>query len=82
MTRQTCSKRTAPNTKKLRVTALNALFDMMSDDTIKPSDRLNAIKVVLDYTDKADETALANADNDENNLLRVVFENIPPEYAE
>lgn len=82
MNRQTGTRRTAPNTKKLRVTALNALFDMMSDETIKPSDRLNAIKVVLDYTDKVDEIALANADSDENNLLRVVFENIPAEYAE
>lgn len=82
MNRQTCTRRTAPNTKKLRVTALNALFDMMNDDAVKPSDRLNAIKVVLDYTDKADENALANADDDESNLLRVVFENIPAEYAE
>ncbi len=82
MNRQTGTRRTAPNTKKLRVTALNALFDMMSDETIKPSDRLNAIKVVLDYTDKADEIALSNVDSDENNLLRVVFENMPAEYAE
>lgn len=76
----------------MRAKAASCLYDMMTDENLKPSDRLAAIKAALDYTGRLaeekreakreEEKARAKADEKaEDSMLRVVFENIPEDYA-
>ena len=48
---------------------------MMQDEKSKPSDRLNAAKMLMDYFIKP----LDGANEEE---IRIVFENLPDGYAE
>lgn len=78
--------------RAMRTKAASCLYDMMTDESLKPSDRLAAIKAALDYTGRLaderreakreEEKARAKADEKaEDSMLRVVFENIPEDYA-
>lgn len=78
-------RKTVPSVKKLRSTAVKCLNEMMTDMSLKPADRLNAIKAVLDYTSKQIEEK--ERDKQKNDLLddgavHVIFDNAPKEYAE
>lgn len=67
--------------RAMRARAASCLYDMMTDESLKPSDRLAAIKAALDYTGRlADERARTD-EKAEDGMLRVVFENIPEDYA-
>lgn len=71
--------------RHLRTTAVRCLNEMMNDTSLKPADRLNAIKAVLDYTSKQLEEK--ERDKQKNDLIddgtvHVVFDNAPKEYAE
>lgn len=71
-------RRVKPNKKgfdRLTAQALSTLYQVMTDEDAKPSDRLSAVKTALDYVCKFPE-------NGSENALTVVFENIPKEYAE
>lgn len=81
---QYANKKTALNSRSLtpktiRRQAIRCLYDMIIDEELKPSERLSAIKVALDYSEKLEETQKRN---DSSGTMNVVFENIPPEYAE
>lgn len=78
-------RKTVPSVKKLRNTAVRCLNEMMTDMSLKPADRLNAIKAVLDYTSKQIEEK--ERDKQKNDLIddgavHVIFDNAPKEYAE
>lgn len=78
-------RRIVPSVKLLRSTAVKCLNDMMNDMSLKPADRLNAIKAVLDYTGKQLEEKERERESDaarEDSTLHVIFDNIPKEYAE
>lgn len=71
-------KRLKPDTKgmgRLTVQALSTLYQMMTDESLKPSDRLSAVKAALDYASK-----FQGSEND--SVLTVIFDNFPKEYAE
>ena len=72
------NKKLKPDSKgmnRLTVQALSTLYQMMTDENLKPSDRLSAVKAALDYTSKF-------TGNETESILTVVFENFPKEYAE
>lgn len=82
-------RKTVPSVKKLRSTAVRCLNEMMTDMSLKPSDRLNAIKAVLDYTGKQLEEKERERERErecdaakEDSTLHVIFDNAPKEYAE
>ena len=71
-------KRLKPDTKginRLTVQALSTLYQLMTDENLKPSDRLSAVKAALDYACKF-------PGSEDESALTVVFENFPKEYAE
>lgn len=68
-------KRRAFSEKKLRKLALDTMIDMVNDTDLKPSDRLNAIKALLDFVDK-------QAPKSEDGVLNVIFENLPDGFAD
>lgn len=81
-----------PGARAIRIKAVSCLYNMMSDENLKPSDRLAAIKAALDYTGRLaeerreakreEEKTRAKADEKaEDGILRVVFENIPEDYT-
>lgn len=61
--------------RNLTEAALASLRRLLSDESIKPSDTLCAIKVALDYSKQAPGEC-------ESDSIRVIFDNIPSEYAE
>ncbi|MBO4879785.1 MAG: hypothetical protein J5544_05955 [Clostridia bacterium] len=63
------------NDRRLKKLALDAIIGMIRDDELKPSDRLNAAKTLLDYLGKQTE-----ADGDGE--LHIVFENLPDGFAD
>lgn len=69
------AKQASASAKELAETALVSLRRLLTDDSIKPSDTLSAIKVALDYSKQTP----AECESDE---VHVVFDNIPGEYAE
>ncbi len=82
-------RKTVPSVKKLRSTAVRCLNEMMTDMSLKPADRLNAIKAVLDYTGKQLEEKERERERErecdaakEDSTLHVIFDNAPKEYAE
>lgn len=82
-------RKTVPSVKRLRSTAVKCLNEMMTDMSLKPADRLNAIKAVLDYTGKQLEEKEREKERDrecdaakEDCMLHVIFDNAPKEYAE
>lgn len=64
-----------PGEKKLKKLALDSIIEMVKDDALKPADRLNAAKTLLDYLGK-------QADADGDGEVRIVFENLPEGYAD
>lgn len=83
--------KTVLSVKKLRSTAVKCLNEMMTDMSLKPADRLNAIKAVLDYTGKQLEEKERERERErervcdaarEDSTLHVIFDNMPREYAE
>lgn len=82
-------RKTVPSVKKLRSTAVKCLNEMMTDMSLKPADRLNAIKAVLDYTGRQLEEKEREKEREreydaakEDSTLHVIFDNAPKEYAE
>ncbi len=65
----------AQSEKRLRKLALDTIISMVNDTELKPSDRLSAVKALLDYIKSQPEKA-------EDDALRVIFENLPEGYAE
>ena len=61
--------------RSIRRLALTCVVEMMQDEKSKPSDRLNAAKMLMDYFIKP----LDGANEEE---IRIVFENLPDGYAE
>ncbi|MBO4385302.1 MAG: hypothetical protein J5854_07815 [Clostridia bacterium] len=77
------AKHAGTTIKKARVNrlskaALDALEEILSDGSVKPADRLSAVKLTFDLISKAAERE-SSADN---GILRVVFEGIDRELAE
>lgn len=75
------ARRTALSVKRMRSTAIQCLYAMMTDENLKPSDRLSAIKAALDYAGKHEARGAAKANDGDDDVLHVVFENIPQEYV-
>ncbi|MCH5279355.1 MAG: hypothetical protein J1E60_06130 [Christensenellaceae bacterium] len=73
--RKPARRRKPPKLKDLTSQALNCLSAMITDETAKPSDRLNAVKTVLDYAGKV-------PDGESSSTLKVIFESIDPDYTE
>lgn len=73
--RKPARRRKPPKLKDLTSQALNCLSAMITDETAKPSDRLNAVKTVLDYAGKV-------PDGESSSTLKVIFESIDPNYTE
>ncbi|MBR5948467.1 MAG: hypothetical protein IKZ82_07485 [Clostridia bacterium] len=69
-------KRRSPSSeKKLRKLALDTIISMVNDTELKPSDRLSAVKALLDYIKSQPEKA-------EDSAVRVIFENMPEGFAD
>lgn len=68
------AKQANATAKELAETALVSLRRLLTDESIKPSDTLSAIKVALDYSKQAQSEC-------ESDAVHVVFDNIPREYA-
>ena len=64
--------------KRLSKAALDALEEILSNENVKPADRLSAIKLTLDLAAKVSE----KEPPEESGVLRVVFEGIDRELAE
>lgn len=60
---------------KMRRLAFDSIIEMVKDTELKPSDRLSAIKVLLDITEKQQQEP-------EDAALTVVFENLPEGFAD
>lgn len=73
--RKPAARRKPPKLKDLTAQALICLSAMIADETAKPSDRLSAVKTVLDYAGKV-------PDGESSSTLKVIFESIDPDYAE
>lgn len=77
MEKKTCEvKRSAAETKRIRMRklAFDSIVEMIKDASVKTSDRLSAIKLLLDLTDEKGES--------EDSALTVVFENLPDGFAD
>lgn len=69
-------KRKSPSSEKaLKKLALDAIISMVNDTELKPSDRLSAVKALLDYIKTQPE-------KDEDGAIRVIFENMPEGFAD
>ena len=69
-------KRKSPSSEKaLKKLALDAIISMVNDMELKPSDRLSAVKALLDYIKTQPEKA-------EDGAIRVIFENMPEGFAD
>lgn len=69
-------RRSSPTSeKKLRKLALDTIISMVNDTELKPSDRLSAVKALLDYIRSQPEKA-------EDDCIRVIFENMPEGFAD
>ncbi len=69
-------KRRSPSSeKRLRKLALDTIISMVNDTELKPSDRLSAVKALLDYIKSQPEKA-------EDGAIRVIFENMPDGFAD
>ena len=66
-------KTAAPRLSRL---ALKALVDMVTSEELKPSDRLSAIKTILDYAGKQAPPEDTDAE------LRVVFDGLEEGFAD
>ena len=66
-------KYSAPRLSRL---ALKALVDMVTSEELKPSDRLSAIKTILDYAGKQAPPEDTDAE------LRVVFDGLEEGFAD
>ena len=66
-------ERSAPRLSRL---ALKALVDMVTSEELKPSDRLSAIKTILDYAGKQAPPEDTDAE------LRVVFDGLEEGFAD
>ncbi len=75
-------RRQSLGTKSMRNTAVRSLNEMMTDPNLKPADRLNAIKTVLDYTGRLLDEKKNSADRLDDGMLHIVFDNAPKEYSE
>lgn len=68
-------KRSVSSEKKLKKLALDTIIEMVNDTALKPSDRLSAVKALLDYIRSQPEKA-------EDEAIRVIFENLPEGFAD
>lgn len=71
--RAAAGKYSAPRLSRL---ALKALVDMVTSEELKPSDRLSAIKTILDYAGKQAPPEDTDAE------LRVVFDGLEEGFAD
>lgn len=71
--RAAAGKYSAPRLSRL---ALKALVDMVTSEELKPSDRLSAIKTILDYAGKQAPPEDTGAE------LRVVFDGLEEGFAD
>ncbi|MCR5611417.1 MAG: hypothetical protein K6F68_06270 [Clostridiales bacterium] len=72
------TRRLKTRMSRLSDTAFDALEVILTDESVKPADRLAAIKLTFDLANKC---AVQDAPA-ENGVLRVVFEGIEKELAE
>ena len=68
-------QRSPSSEKRLRKLALDTIISMVNDTELKPSDRLSAVKALLDYIKSQPEKA-------EDGAIRVIFENMPEGFAD
>ena len=73
------ARRTALSVKRMRSTAIQCLYAMMTDENLKPSDRLSAIKAALDYAGKHEARGAAKANDGDDDVRHVGCESIPQE---
>ena len=63
---------------KLRGTALDALEELLTDESVKASDRLSAVKLTFDLAYKTQDSPL----HDPGEAIHVFFDNGRREWAE
>jgi hypothetical protein len=63
---------------KLRGTALDALEELLTDETVKASDRLSAVKLTFELAARAQESPM----HEPGEAIHVFFDNGKREWAE
>ncbi len=64
--------------RRLTVSALNALGEILADTSAKPADRISAAKLAFDTAARFD----GRPDTESGGIIRVVFDGAPEEWAE